>query len=189
MQSTLEELQLHHGPGFGDHGSRVAVLSVAAGRVLGLKEHEIDRLRFSALVHDLGKTEIDTAILEKASPLTDEETAAVQEHPQLGHQQLVDLVHPSVAEAVLCHHERWDGGGYPAGLRKKGIPLMARIIFVADTFDVLTIGRSYRAPLTISQAGEQLSLSGGRQFDPAVVDALASVGLSMLRPVVGVDEL
>lgn len=181
MKTTLARLELHHGPGFGDHGSRVAALSLATAIHLGLKRREMERLRFSAFVHDVGKTRVPPAILDKGGPLTHAESAAVREHPKIGYDQLKHVVHRDVAEAVLCHHERWDGTGYPFGIRGNEIPLHARIIYVADAFDVMTSGREYRNTLSVSQAGAELARFAGRQFDPKVVDAFASLDGSFLK--------
>jgi HD-GYP domain-containing protein (c-di-GMP phosphodiesterase class II) len=183
MKELLARLDLHHGPGFGDHGSRVAFLSLAVGRNLGLRESESKRLWLAAFVHDVGKTQVDPTVLDKGSALGPEEVAEVRRHPDLGYRDLVDSVHSDVAEAVLCHHERWDGGGYPTGVRMKQIPLFARIIFVADAFDVMTSPRSYRTRMKASDAGEELSHSAGRQFDPAVVDAFGSLDRELLSGV------
>ena len=183
MNQALARLNFHHGPGFDDHGSRVAFLAAATGRIMGLKEHEVDRLHFAALIHDLGKTTIDHHVLGKASPLTEEESIDVREHPQIGHDRIAGMVHPAISESVLCHHESWDGSGYPLGLRKTDIPLMARIVFVADSYDVMTVGRAYRPALGIGQAGERLSASAGRQFDPEVIEAFASIDRRLLQPI------
>ncbi|MFP3880930.1 MAG: HD-GYP domain-containing protein [Actinomycetota bacterium] len=182
MEKTLARLELRHGPGFGDHGSRVAILSEAMARHLGFSERETARLRLAALVHDIGKTNVDPDVLEKTTPLTETELAAVRQHPTSGHDQLVDVVHRSVVEAVLCHHERWDGAGYPNGLKGTDIPLYARVIFVADVYDVMTTGRSYRSAMSIEQAGDQLDQMAGSQFDSDIVDAFASIDRSLLKP-------
>lgn len=134
------------------------------------------------MVHDIGKTEIDPDILEKTTQLTEAELTMLREHPGSGHDQLVDVVHPSVAEAVLCHHERWDGAGYPNGLRGTEIPLYARIIFVADVYDVMTTGRSYRTALSIAKTGDLLDKHAGSQLDPEIVDAFSSIDRSLLAP-------
>ena len=181
----MHDLDFHHGPGFDDHGSRVAFLAIAAGRHIGLRGREIDRLRFAAFVHDVGKTQVDPAILAKGSELAESELAQVREHPRIAHDHLDGIVHRSVNEAVLSHHERWDGRGYPNGLRAKSIPLFARIIFVADAFDVMTSGREYRPRLTVPEAGSELTRSAGRQFDPTIVEAFASLGSDMLDPLAG----
>lgn len=182
LKRELATLELHHGPGFGDHGSRVALLSVATARYLGMRDVERNRLWMAALVHDVGKTDVDPSILEKSGALTTDESELVRRHPETGHDQIVDVVRRSVAEAVLCHHERWDGGGFPHGLKRKEIPLFARIIFVADAFDVMTTGRSYRPSQGVVEAGEELTRLAGRQFDPHVVDAFASIDRSVLAP-------
>ena len=188
MERGLARLELHHGPGFGDHGSRVALLSVAAARHLGLRTHEINRLQFAALVHDVGKVEVDAAILEKTTALTADEEHMIRQHPKMGADRLGDVAHPTVVEAVLCHHERWDGGGFPLGLRRKEIPLYARIIFVADAYDVMTTGRSYRPQMTMEQAGAELLRMANRQFDPKVVDAFAFIDRSLLASPIGDRE-
>lgn len=172
---------MDHGPGFGDHGSRVAILALATAHKMGVNSRDIDRLHFAAFIHDVGKTRIEPAILEKAGALTVEETDIVREHPQIGYDQLRDIVHVSVAEAVLSHHERWDGAGYPHGLKQDEIPLFARIIYVADAFDVMTSSRGYRATSTVGEAGSELARHAGRQFDPAVVDAFASLDRELLE--------
>jgi len=182
VDPELAKLAQQHGPGFGDHGSRVAILSVATARFLGLNERQIDHLWFSSLIHDLGKTQLDPTILTKPTRLTHEETAAVQEHPQVGHDRIAHMVHPAVADAVLCHHERWDGSGYPHGVRGKSIPLFSRIIYVADAYDVMTTGRDYRPGLGIRDAGAELSTWSGRQFDPEIVNAFASIDRDLLSP-------
>lgn len=180
LERTLATLDHQHGPGFGDHGSRVAVLCHATGRLLGLNQRDLGRLRFAALVHDLGKTGIDPEILEKPASLTDDELTLIRQHPQTGHDHLIDVAHPSVAEAVLCHHERWDGNGFPNGLKTNQIPLFARIIFIADAYDVMTTGRSYQPQLTVTQAGPELTRLAGRQFDPKIVDVFASIDRHLL---------
>jgi len=182
MDPELARLALHHGPGFGDHGSRVAQLAVATAEYLGLERHEMKRLWFGSLIHDLGKTDVDQSILAKTTALTDDEAEEIRRHPQIGYDSLSDLVHPSIAEAVLCHHERWDGSGYPTGVKGRSIPLMSRIIFVVDAYDVMTTGRDYRAGLGIRAAGDELLKWSGRQFDPMVVDAFASVSRPQLAP-------
>jgi HD-GYP domain-containing protein (c-di-GMP phosphodiesterase class II) len=187
MDPELARLALHHGPGFGDHGSRVAQLAVATAEYLGLESHEIKRLWFGSLVHDLGKTDVDPSILAKTSALTDDEAEEIRRHPRTGYDSISDHVHPSIAEAVLCHHERWDGGGYPNGVKGRSIPLLSRIIFVVDAYDVMTTGRDYRPGLGISAAGEELLKWSGRQFDPMVVDAFASVDCGLLGPRYGTN--
>jgi HD-GYP domain-containing protein (c-di-GMP phosphodiesterase class II) len=173
-------LELHHGPGFDDHGSRVATLSVATGRALGLDDGEVARLRLAALLHDLGKAEIDHALLGKAGPLTDAELIEIRRHPEIGYHRLGEVVHESVREAVLCHHEWFNGEGYPTRLRGRAIPLFSRIIFVADAYEVMTTGGAYKPRLDIPAAAEELRRGVGIQFDPEIVDAFASLDRSLL---------
>lgn len=182
MEQKLARLELHHGPGFGDHGSRVAVLCHALAGYLGLIQRETDRLVMAAFIHDIGKTGIDPSILEKSSDLTAEEMELVRQHPEVGYKQLLEVTHPSVAEAVLCHHERWDGNGFPNGLKAGEIPRYARIIFLADAYDVMTTGRTYRPRMTQTQAGQELTRLAEKQFDPRLVDAFASLSHELLMP-------
>jgi HD-GYP domain-containing protein (c-di-GMP phosphodiesterase class II) len=149
---------------------------------IGLDHRDIGRLWLAALVHDVGKTRVDPALLEKTTKLTEHETQVLREHPTTGYDQLVDVAHPTVAEAVLCHHERWDGGGFPNGVSRNQIPLLARIIFVADAFDVMTTGRTYQPQITTTQAGEELTRLAGVVFDPEVVDTFASLDRKLLTP-------
>jgi HD-GYP domain-containing protein (c-di-GMP phosphodiesterase class II) len=180
MEHGLARLELHHGPGFGDHGTRVAHLSHAVGVHIGLDRRHIGRLWLAALIHDVGKTSVDPALLEKATELTEQETRILRAHPTTGYDQLVDVAHPTVAEAVLCHHERWDGGGFPNGLSRNQIPILARIICVADAYDVMTTGRTYRSQVTTTEAGEELTRLAGIVFDPEVVDTFASLDRKLL---------
>lgn len=174
-------LELHHGPGFGDHGSRVATLAVATGRALGLGDLDVARLRLAGLLHDLGKVDIDHDLLGKAGPLDEIELAEIRRHPEIGYHRLGDVVHDAVREAVLCHHEWYNGAGYPTKLRGSDIPLYSRIIFVADAYEVMTTGRDYSTRLNLAEAGEELRRGAGIQFDPKVVDAFASLDRSLLE--------
>ncbi|MFY9588887.1 MAG: HD-GYP domain-containing protein [Actinomycetota bacterium] len=127
-------------------------------------------LRYGFFLHDIGKIGIPERILSKPGPLTDDEWAIMRTHPLLGAQILspVKFLHPALP-IVEAHHEKWDGSGYPRGLRGEDIPLGARIFALVDAFDAMTSDRPYRRSLTFEQALEQISKSGGTQFDPEVV--------------------
>lgn len=157
------------------HSRRVADLADVLFRKFRLPQRTHPTLRIAALLHDLGK--IDDRffhILHSYEPLTEEQRATIEEHPQEGADILepLELIHPGLTTIVEAHHECWDGGGYPQGLKGEEIPIGARIISVADVFDALTQPRSYRPPLSFEEALEQIQRGSGSRFDPKVIDAL-----------------
>jgi diguanylate cyclase (GGDEF)-like protein len=156
----------------GNHSRAVASLAVDLGRRLGLDAEELEHVHLAALLHDVGKIAVPESILNKAGALTDVERALVERHPVIGYELVRDLGLSPVDLYVLHHHERWDGRGYPAGLEAGEIPVGARLILVADAFDVLTTDRSYRAGVSVEAAMNELQAESGRQFDPLVVSAL-----------------
>jgi diguanylate cyclase (GGDEF)-like protein len=157
----------------GSHSERVAELSARIAARLGLSREEIEFTRLAASLHDLGKLAVPEEILRKPGPLTDSERLVLERHPQIGFRMLETLGISPVADSVLHHHERWDGGGYPDGLPEEEIPLGARIIFVADAYDAMTSERVYRHRLSPLDAMAELGRCAGTQFDPEVVEALA----------------
>ena len=158
------------------HSRRVMDLSVALGRMLGLDEAELMSLRRGALLHDIGKMGVPDAVLHKAGPLTDEEWAVMRTHPTLAKEMLAHIGFLGDAvEVPYCHHERWDGSGYPRGLAGTDIPLSARVFAVVDVYDALTSQRPYRAAWTPEKALEYIRQESGKQFDPAVVEAFTSL--------------
>ena len=156
------------------HSAQVAEHALAIARALRLRDDTQAKLQVAALLHDVGKIALPDRILRKPGALTPEETEAVKHHSPMGgmmiSQHLPEL--DEVARAVTSHHERWDGKGYPAGLRGMEIPLAARILSVADVYSAMTTDRPYRAALTMEQAIEELKNGGGAQFDPDVVRIL-----------------
>jgi putative two-component system response regulator len=133
-------------------------------------------LRVAGRLHDVGKIGIREAILNKPDRLTSEEFEHVKRHVQIGLDILAPLFHiKKPLQYVEYHHERWDGAGYPQGLAGEAIPMGARILCAADTFDALTSKRAYREPLEPLAALEHLRVDSGKQFDPCVYDALVSV--------------
>lgn len=155
-----------------EHSRRVAFYAQSLARYLGWSRHEARDLALAALVHDLGKTWIRNDILNKAAALSLEERRVMQRHPEIGARILIGCeVHPFYVEAVLHHHESWDGRGYPSQLKGAEIPLSARILTVADVYDVLTSQRPYKAPLTMTEARARLLESSGTNFDPMVLRA------------------
>jgi HD-GYP domain-containing protein (c-di-GMP phosphodiesterase class II) len=160
-------------PYLAEHSVRVAELAPILGGGMGLSVARLGRLRLAALLHDVGMLGVPDSILIKPGPLDGAEWDVVRDHPQNGHDLVADAVHVEVADAVLCHHERMDGTGYPRGLAGGEIPLLARILLVADAFDAMTMPRSYQRPLGTADALAELRRNAGTQFDEQVVEVLA----------------
>jgi putative two-component system response regulator len=155
-----------------EHSRRVALYARRLARTLGWSRQEAHDLALAALVHDLGKTWIANDILNKSAALSEEERRQMERHPVIGARILIGCdIHPFFVETVLHHHEAWDGHGYPAGLKGEEIPLSARILTVADVYDVITSQRPYKAPLSQDAARERILQSSGANFDPMVVRA------------------
>ncbi len=157
----------------GSHSERVSELAARIASRLGLDEEQTELTRLATSLHDLGKLAIPEEILRKPGKLTQAERLVLERHPRIGFQMLEGLDVDPVAEWVLHHHERWDGTGYPDGLRGEEIPIGARIIFVADAYDAMTSDRVYRRRMTDGEAMEELISCAGTQFDPAIVAAFA----------------
>jgi len=155
------------------HSQRVADLAGQLAAELGLDEATCEDLRVAGRLHDVGKIGIRESVLNKPDRLTSEEFDHVKRHVQIGLDILAPLFHiKQPLKYVEHHHEHWDGAGYPLGLTGENIPLGARILSVADTFDALTSKRAYREPLSPLAALEHLRVDVGKQFDPCVYDAL-----------------
>ncbi len=151
------------------HCGRVADLATALARRLGLEDDALMWFRMGAFLHDVGKTETPTEILNKPGPLTEVEAEVVRRHTVAGDSIVTALDFPwDIRPMVRSHHERWDGDGYPDGLRGREIPLTARILCVVDVFDALTSDRPYREALSRDQAMAIMARSSGSQFDPEV---------------------
>ena len=160
-------------PAFAGHSERVAKLSQTLGEELGLAGEETSRIYLSALLHDLGNAGIDDDLLLAPRPLTEEETRQVRQHTRVGAEILRDVAAlRGLTPGVLYHHERWDGSGYPEGLKGDAIPQIARIIAVAESFDAVRSARPYREAVPVAEALNQLRQGAGSMFDPAVVTAL-----------------
>jgi HD-GYP domain-containing protein (c-di-GMP phosphodiesterase class II) len=137
---------------------------------IGLDKERLSVLRLGALLHDVGKLAVPPAVLLKHGPLTEEEFEHVRRHPAAGVRMLRSLGAPrEILPAVLHHHERWDGSGYPRGRAGERIPLEARILAIADSFDAMTSTRPYRAPRPVPDALEEIQRCAGSQFDPELV--------------------
>jgi HD-GYP domain-containing protein (c-di-GMP phosphodiesterase class II) len=157
------------------HSARVAALADGIGRRLGFGEEELEALRLGGWLHDVGKIGVPRHILRKPGPLDDEERRQMQAHPELG-ARLVGAVSSVVhaVPSVLCHHERWDGLGYPGGRARSEIPFEARVLAVVDAFDAMTSLRPYRNPVSDAEALAEITACSGTQFDPEVAEAFVA---------------
>lgn len=152
------------------HSKRVSDLCVAIGKEMLLSSRELSELKTIGLLHDIGKVAIDKSIITKAGPLTEEETAEMRRHPGIGYRILSSVGDFSeIAQYVLAHHEKWDGSGYPKGLKGEEIPLKARIAAIADAYDFMTSYKPYPRTLSQNEAVEELKKGAGKEFDPDVV--------------------
>lgn len=161
------------------HSERVAYLGRTLARAVGLPEEQAERVHLSGLLHDVGKIGVPEAVLCKPGKLTDAEFEAIKRHPQIGHDILQGI--PMLADilpGVLYHHERFDGRGYPHGIAGTEIPLVARILAIADTFDAMSSTRSYRSALPRGKVMEEMRRCAGAQFDPELVAAFVQLDLS-----------
>ena len=155
----------------GTHSNRVSQLCKFLGMAMELSEIEIYKLEISGLFHDIGKLAIQEQILNKSGPLTTQEWNEIMKHPEVGYWILsTSLEMSDIAKYVLYHHERYDGSGYPKGLREEEIPLLSRIISVVDSYDAMTNQRSYKETLDHDTAINELISNKGKQFDPDIVD-------------------
>lgn len=162
--------------GADQHSARVAVLAVATGEKLGMSDEELLVLRRAAELHDIGKVAISESILGKLGRLTEEELKVMRQHAMLALEILgaVPSLQPTLP-LIKHHHERWDGTGYPDGLAGEEIPLGARIIAVAEAYDIMTQGAPWKEPLSVEEAKAETQRCAGTQFDPKVVEAFLQV--------------
>ncbi|HAA89513.1 MAG TPA: hypothetical protein DCE07_02880 [Peptococcaceae bacterium] len=159
-----------------EHAKRVQKISRKIGEAIGLSERELEELELLARLHDIGKVTVPREILNKEGPLTPEEWKIVKRHVEAGYriaQSSYELA--PIAEAILYHHERWDGKGYPQGLKGEEIPLLSRILAIADAYEVMTTGRPYRRAVSREEAVEEIRRNAGTQFDPHLVEVFLKV--------------
>ncbi len=170
----------------GTHSHNVGELAARIATHLDLDPELVEMIRVAGTLHDIGKLLVPEEILHKPGPLSPAERCVVERHSEIGHRMLEALSLEPVATWVLHHHERWDGIGYPHGLAGEEIPLPARILFVADSYDTMTTDRVYRAKVTRAEALAEMDRCSGTQFDPAVVsalhDALGEAPLELVLP-------
>jgi len=158
------------------HSRNVSKYAMDMGKALGLSAVEIERLRIAGLLHDIGKIGISDSIIRKSGPLDEKEWEMMRKHSELGAtiaSHMPELV--DCAPAILHHHERYDGSGYPGGLKREDIPREARIIAIADAYDTMTTPRSYRQMVSPQEALEELKINANTQFDPLLVETFAQL--------------
>ena len=154
------------------HSQRVAEISVAIAKELGLPQHSVERIRQAGLIHDIGKIGVRESVLNKPDRLTDEEFQHVKYHCEMGEHILTPIVEDEeILKMVRHHHEHYNGTGYPDGLKYEHIPLGARILAVADTYDAMTSKRPYREAMSDETACAEIERGKHTQFDPEVADA------------------
>ncbi len=153
------------------HTQRVVDITLRIAQTMGIDDQELTHMRRGALLHDIGKMGIPDSILLKPGPLTDEEWEVMKRHPVYAYELIYPITHlrPSL-DIPYCHHEKWDGSGYPRGLKGEQIPLAARIFAVVDVWDALTSDRPYRKAWTSSKAKAYIQDQAGKHFDPQVVE-------------------
>jgi HD-GYP domain-containing protein (c-di-GMP phosphodiesterase class II) len=157
------------------HSQRVQEYTLLAGTFLSLSNEEMETLEYAGILHDVGKIAVDSRILNKPGPLTASEWEIMREHPIVGADLLTEIPFLEKSSGlVLCHHERFDGKGYPNGNKGEGIPLGARLIAVADAFDTMTTDRAYRPAMSVDAAVRELHSGAGSQFCPVAVKAFIS---------------
>jgi HD-GYP domain-containing protein (c-di-GMP phosphodiesterase class II) len=182
IDSLVRTLEARH-PSTCGHSLRVRHYVVRLAELLGWPEAARRPLALAAKLHDIGKVGTPEDILNKPGVLTRAEEAVVREHPVTGERILTPIIRSrAVLAGIRGHHERWDGGGYPDGLAGERIPLLARVIAVADCFDALTSYRSYRDPLPRREALEILRAGAGTQFDPALVPPFLALMAGQAQP-------
>jgi len=177
VRLNLAYLAKRDDSGTHEHSRWVAETAVLLGRELGLNDEALQNLYWAGILHDLGKLAVPKAILGKTGRLTEEELKEIRRHPIVG-ADIVAAVLPNdqdLVSAIRHHHERWDGHGYPAGLRGEEIPLQARIISIVDVFEALTSDRAYRAALSPEQAAVYIRGVSGLHFDSSLVQAFEAL--------------
>jgi HD-GYP domain-containing protein (c-di-GMP phosphodiesterase class II) len=164
------------------HARRTAEVAVAIGGALRCDIEMLDMLYLAGQLHDIGKLGVTESTLWKPAGLSHAEWREIRTHPEEGHRLVADVVHRDVASAVLYHHERLDRGGYPFGIDARSLPLVARVVTVADAFDAMTAGRPYQAAVTVRAAIDEIERCAGTQFDGDVAAALRRVYLNRGDP-------
>jgi HD-GYP domain-containing protein (c-di-GMP phosphodiesterase class II) len=177
LEGWAMTLELHDSVSAG-HTQRVTELTLELSRQLGIKGERLKQIWRGSMLHDHGKVRIPEAVLKKKGPLSDEEWVMMHKHPTIAFEMLspIPFLEPCLA-IPLCHHERWDGKGYPEGLSREDIPLEARIFSVVDVWDALTNESTYKPALPRGVARQAILDGRGSQFDPRVVDIFLEMNL------------
>ena len=164
-----------------DHSRRVTDMTMRIAREMGVKDEALVHTRRGALLHDIGKMGIPDDILFKPGKLTDDEWEVMRRHPRHAYDMLspIEYLRPAM-EIPYCHHEKWDGSGYPRGLKEEQIPLVARIFAVVDVFDALTSDRPYRKAWSKEEALDHIKQESGKHFDPQVVELFLKEGNNLI---------
>ena len=159
-----------------EHCKRLQALALRLGKEAGLLPHQLDELSLLGILHDIGNIAVDDSILTKPGRLTEEEWDKLKTHAEIGYRiaQTSQELYP-IADYILSHHEHWDGEGYPRGLKGEEIPLLARIISIADAYDAMTSYRTYRKPMTHEEALKEIEKGAGSQFDPQLVQSFKNL--------------
>lgn len=165
------------------HSFRVALYAATLARAMGVRGEELKAIEWGALLHDVGKMVVPDEILRKVGSLTEGEWLIMKQHPNWGYDMLaeVSFLQPAVLDIIYCHHERWDGRGYPRGMAGEAIPLAARIFAVVDTYDAITSDRPYRRARGYQTAVNEMQRVAGQQLDPQVVEAFCEIPEVELR--------
>ena len=174
VRKLLEVMRLRD-PTLAAHSQRTSQIAAALAEQLGVDRDTRDRTFLAAQLHDIGKLGVSESVLWKPAGLSRSEWAVIRSHPEDGHRLVADVVHHDVATAVLYHHERIDGEGYPFGIAGRTLQLSARIVQVADAFDAMTSDRPYEPALPIAVAVTEIMRCAGTQFDVDVARALSTL--------------
>ncbi len=161
----------------GNHGDEnIECLAENIGKALGMNDDTLEKLVTLSSIHDIGKISIETDILNKTDPLTNEEWEMIKKHPEMGYRiAMASLELASMADYIISHHERWDGLGYPVGLKGEEIPLLSRIVSILDAYDAMRTEKTYRRKLSKEEAIEEIRKNAGTQFDPDIAKVFVDV--------------
>ncbi len=171
------------------HSVRVALFARRLASEAGLDETAAERVYLAGLLHDVGKIGVDDAVLRKPGKLTDEEFAQIKRHPEIGHVILGGIPQiQDVLPGVLYHHERFDGRGYPQKLAGDAIPLLGRIMCIADSFDAMTSSRTYRTAMSVEEAMQEIRRCGGTQFDPRLAELFCRIPTSQIMELLATER-
>jgi len=184
LENLITALDLRDVETFG-HSKTVAKYSLILAGILGIKDkNKLNNIRKGALLHDVGKIAIPDSILKKPSPLSPQEWEKIKLHPTLGYGLIREInLFKEIGNIILYHHERYDGSGYPSRLKKKDIPIEARIFALADALDAITSHRPYRKERKFEVAKKEIQDNSGTQFDPLVVEAFCSMSIERWKKI------